>query len=465
MTHWVAEPALSRRLTDEVLVAAIDPERGAPIRLNPTAVAIWDEVQEASTVAEIAERLEVPVDRATVEADVALLLSQLEGEALVRPAAAGESGPADQTSSEWTGTGRPFPEHGDLWLRLATFDPTVEPAGEGVDLADFGADTSATVEEIERMGSLGQLAHAIDLGHVVATADERSLVQERWAANQMHCLRVEQMLLVALRRLNDAGVPHRLLKGVAVTYLDHPGTSWREFGDADVLVPEADWGAAVAAIDSDPLFRSLFGDVVHPFGEEKGMTFLTPDGLMLDLHKRLNIAGLGAKAVDVLFESEEVFTIGDMEVSALSRPARLVHALLHWFASKPIRRATMRDLVELSDGDAEAVAEIAGELQLTGVVKRSAGLLGRELELPDLLRLAEQLEPTRIERVLAARRGEQSLHRNVLWRELTGVMVTSGIRGRAAYVRRRAFPDGSFRSVRGVSWRTYAEVLSGRRTN
>ena len=66
MTHWVAEPALSRRLADEVLVAAIDPERGTPIRLNPTAVAIWDEVQEASTVAEIAERLEVPVDRATV---------------------------------------------------------------------------------------------------------------------------------------------------------------------------------------------------------------------------------------------------------------------------------------------------------------------------------------------------------------------------------------------------------------
>ncbi len=465
MTHWVAEPALSRRLAGEVLVAATDPACGAPIRLNSTAVAIWDAVQESSTVADIAERLDLPADRAMVEADVASLLGQLQGEGLVRPAAADESGPAGSTAVEWTGTGRRFPDHGDLWVRLATFDPTVETAGEGVDLADFGADTSAVIEEIERMGSLGQLAHAIDLGHVAATTEERALVQERWAANQMHCLRVEQMLLVALRRLSDAGVPHRLLKGVAVTHLDHPGTSWREFGDADVLVPEADWDAAVAAIESDPLFRSLFGDVAHPFGEEKGMTFLTPDGLMLDLHKRLNIAGLGARSVDVLFESEEPFLIGDMRVSALSRPARLVHALLHWFSSKPIRRATMRDLVELRDVDGRAVAEIAGELQLTGVVKRSAELVGRELELSDLLDLAEQLEPTRVERILAARRGEQSLHRNVLWRELTGVLVTPGIRGRAAYVRRRALPGVGFRRVRNVSWRTYAEVLAGRRTN
>jgi len=465
MTHWVAEPALSRQLAGEVLVAATDPERGAPIRLNSTAVAIWDAVQEPSTVADIAGRLDLPAERATVEADVASLLSQLHGEGLVRPAADGEKGPPRPATSAWRGSGRRFAQHGDLWLRLATFDPTVEPAGEGVDLADFGADSSAVIEEIERMGSLGQLAHAIDLGHVAATTDERTVVQERWAANQMHCLRVEQMLLVALRRLDEAGVPHRLLKGLAVTHLDHPGTAWREFGDADVLVPEADWEAAVAAIESDPLFRSLFGDVVHPVGEENGMTILTPDGLMLDLHKRLNIAGLGARSVDVLFDSEEPFLIGDTTVFALSRPARLVHALLHWFSSKPIRRATMRDLVELRDADELAVAEIAGELQLTGVVKRSAELVGEELEISDLLELAEQLEPTRVERVLAARRGDQSLHRNVLWRELTGVLVTPGIRGRAAYVRRRALPGVGFRRVRDVSWRTYAEVLAGRRTN
>lgn len=463
MTRWVRAPHLTRDLADELLVAAVDPSLGAPIRLNSTAVAIWRCLEEPVSVEDVVDRLSLPVDRATAVADVQSLVHHLVAEGVVQ-----EAGPTPPELADQTGAARPARGHAvmddaPLWLHLATLDP--DAPGRGRDLADFGEDTAATIEEIERMGSLGQLAHAIDGGHVLATEDERVLVQERWAACQMHCLRVEQMLLVALRRLEAAGVPHRLLKGVAVTHLDHPGPSWREFGDADVLVPEGSWDAAVAAIESDAMFRSLFGEVTHPFGAEKGMTFLTPDGLMLDLHKRLNIAGLGARPVELLFDDGESFELGGMTVWALSRSARLLHALLHWFSSKPIRRVTMRDLVELADADPDEVGAIARELQLTGVAKRAAELVGAELEEPALLALAARLEPTPVERILAARRGEQSLHRNVLWRELTGVMVTPGIRGRVRYVGRRLLPDEGFRDRRAVTWRTYAQVLTGRRVN
>ena len=463
MTRWVRAPHLSRELADELLVAAVDPSLGAPIRLNSTAVAIWRCLGEPVSVDELVDRLSLAVDRATAAADVQALVQHLVAQGVVQEAGLTPPEPADKVVAAAPTRGHAVAGDAPLWLHLATFDPGAPTAER--DLADFGEDTAAAIEEIERMGSLGQLAHAIDGGHLLATAEERAVVQERWAANQMHCLRVEQMLLVALRRLDEAGVPHRLLKGVAVTHLDHPGPSWREFGDADVLVPEDSWDVAVEAIESDAMFRSLFGDVVHPFGAEKGMTFLTPDGLMLDLHKRLNIAGLGARPVGLLFDDDEAFELGSMTVWALSRPARLLHALLHWFSSKPIRRATMRDLVELGDADPHEVAAIAKELQLTGVAKRAAELVGAELEEPALLALAAQLEPTPVERILAARRGDQSLHRNVLWRELTGVMVTPGLRGRVRYVGSRVLPGEGFRDRRAVTWRTYAQVLTGRRIN
>ena len=456
-TTWSALPHLSRELSGEILLAPLSGERGEPIRLNVSGAHMWESLTGGATIAQVADQLDQRVDFGRRSADVAALVQQLESNGLVTSAPL----PAGDRVSVTPTPARPrhYPDlaTGALWRTLATLPPEPGPAHADRKL------TEDVIKLIERRGSLGQLAHAIDLGCIAASDEHRQLVQDRWAANQLHCLRVEQMLLAALDLFDGAGIPFRLLKGVAVSHLDLPDPGWREFGDADVLVAEDAWQAAVDVLNADSFFSPFHGEAGHPFEATKGRTFLTPDRLMLDVHWRLSIGGLGARRVDILFDKPDTFSLGGRAVPALSRPGRLVHALVHWFSSPGIRRGTIRDMVELADADPSAVVEIASQLRVTGVVKRSAELLGEELELPALEALACSLRPTPSERVLAARRGDVSLHRNVLWRELTGLAFTPGLRARRDYITERAFPSDDFRGNQKVTWRTYAEVMTGRR--
>ena len=86
MTRWVRAPHLTRDLADELLVAAVDPSLGAPIRLNSTAVAIWRCLEEPVSVEDVVDRLSLPVDRATAVADVQSLVHHLVAEGVVQEA-------------------------------------------------------------------------------------------------------------------------------------------------------------------------------------------------------------------------------------------------------------------------------------------------------------------------------------------------------------------------------------------
>ena len=454
--RWSVLPHLHRHLADEILLAPVSSTMGEPIRLNASGAQIWDSLLGTASINEVAHQLDSRVDLARRTADVSVLFEQLEANGLVT------SGPQAMSGGR-TATPRPSPRRhypdlatGPLWRTLASIPPEHGPLHADRDLTDD------LIQLIERRGSVGQLAHAIDLGRIRSSSEHRQLVQERWAANQLHCLRVEQMLLSALDLFDAAGIPYRLLKGVAVSHLDYPDPSWREFGDADVLVAEDAWREAVEVLEADSLFSPFHGEVVNPFGKGKGRTFLTPDKLMLDVHWRLSIGGLGARRVDVLFDNPDAFSLAGRSVPALSRPGRLVHALVHWFCTTAIRRGTMRDMTELADANPAEVSAIASHLRVSGVVQRSAGLLGEELELPALMSLAGSLRPTVAERVLAARWGDFSLHRNVLWREATGLLFTPGLRARRDYVTARVLPSAEFRQSNAVTWRTYAKVLTGR---
>ena len=62
-----------------------------------------------------------------------------------------------------------------------------------------------------------------------------------------HCLLLERMALEAVAALEAAGIPVRVLKGIAVAHLDYADPALRPFVDVDILLPtgEIDRAAAV----------------------------------------------------------------------------------------------------------------------------------------------------------------------------------------------------------------------------
>lgn len=447
-------PHVSRHLAGETMLLAIDSPQELPIRLNHSGSEFWDRLDGLAAD-----------DRSEFSADEELLIDALTDHGLLELSAKplhetlilSESNKAVQRSP--TAVAQLKEGELDLWELLRTFDPdasdgqTSMTLGEAVNFENGVDDIDALVELVERQGAIGQLAHAIDTGWITTTTEVRSTVQERWAANQLHCLRVEQLLVQAARMLDDANIEFRVLKGVAVAHLDYPDPNYREFGDADILVREDRYTDATNILTSDPSSLQEMLNPDHPFSD-KSCTLITRSRLMLDVHQRLAIGGLGACELHDLFENPVKVTIGGHSMYAPPETARLVHASVHHFTSRRLRRGTLRDFHELRHADPDEVARLSSAMRYTGIVKHSLQDVGGSDG------IVEQLRPTRLERALSHRSSTVEYNHNILWREATGLFLTRGLRNRAAYLRQRLFPSARFRAQNGISWKTYAEVAT-----
>jgi hypothetical protein len=462
------QPHLHRRLADELLLVPVEPTGHLPIRLNATGTRIWDQLAAGRTIEQIADDGDPATERSVRLADATNLAFQLVELGLLRIDLTDTWAPGEFSLSVEKSPLRTAPDieplHApsiaDLWLLLQTFGRSAGSTAP-LRLADIGP-AADVIDAVEVGGGIGQLAYAIDLGWVDATARDRDLVQERWAANQLHCLRVEQMLLQAVRLLDGAGVPHRILKGVAVAHLDHADPSLREFGDADILVPADRYDDATAALRSDGSpFTPLFQDMTHPFAVDKGCTYLTAERLILDVHRQVTVGGLGAYGAAPYFDTPEAFELGGATLHAAPKHARLLHASVHWYASKAIRPGTWRDFTELADVSTAKLQEFAAALRLTGVMRATAEKMGSQLSLPILQGHAAHLQPRAVERLLVRHGRERPFVRDVFWREATGLLLTPGVRNRYRYAKTRLVPNAEFRAAYGISPGTYLRVLRG----
>lgn len=439
-------PHVSRRLADETLLFAVDGPMELPIRLNSTGSQLWNSIEHRTDFSD----------------DEAALIEALFEHGLLSPRSGDSVTRSAGTRSALNTSVRPsspaYSAPADFWQLLRTFDGFApgehrpESIEQATESATSGSDVDAFIELVERHGAIGQLAHAIDLGWIDATGDQRHQIQERWAANQLHCLRVERLLVEAARILDDAAIEFRVLKGVAVAHLDYPDPSYREFGDADILVRSCHYARALEVLEEgDHLFGRLeLGS--NPFAT-KAATLITPQRLMLDVHCRLALGGLGASEPAVLFEASQVIEVAGHILRAPPRSARLVHASLHHFTSVPVRRGTHRDFHEIRNIDVHDLRRVARLLRCSAVTK--VVLSSPDSSRPDL---AQLLEPSRLERVLAYRRSGVSYHNNLLWREATGLALTPGIGARITYIRERVFPSAEFRHRNDLSWRNYVRV-------
>jgi len=290
-------------------------------------------------------------------------------------------------------------------------------------------------------------SYAVADGAFVVTDAQRV---ELFAAHERAmslALVLERRLLATVGDLRAAGIDVRALKGPAVCRLDYPDPSWRAFGDVDLLVPGAEFDAAGRALTEHGAERR-FAEVRPGFDARfgKAVTFVDPDGIQIDLHRTFATGAFGLRVdTAALFATRDTVTVGGVEVAALSRVHRFLHACFHAaLGDQEPRLVALRDVAQLllvTDLDLEAARAAARAWGAEAVVARAVRLAWDRLGLAPHAadRWAAAFVPSRREaRALAA---HTSPDRSYASQVAAGVSSVPGIAGRLAYVRALLLPD------------------------
>jgi len=313
----------------------------------------------------------------------------------------------------------------------------------------------ALLASCEQQRVLGLLGLAVRDGAFPVTEPQHEQLDPVWQGWLGHALRVERLATRVVAGLDDAGIPTRILKGMALAHTSYPDPAARVFGDVDVLVP-ADrlHRAAAVVVDlggrrAEPEVRPGFDD---RFGRE---AMVRLDQVEIDLHRTFVNGAFGVR-IDLagLFATPVTVPIGATTVAVLPPVARLLHAayastLSDW----PPRLVAIRDLAQVLLHDApepEAVVDTAARWRGTAVLAAAVVQAWRTLRLTErhpLLEWAERTRPGPIDRLwIAGARGRARGYTA----GLTTFAVTPGVRGRSAYLQAVLWPSRDYRDARGL---------------
>ncbi|MFL6201260.1 MAG: nucleotidyltransferase family protein [Thermoanaerobaculia bacterium] len=269
------------------------------------------------------------------------------------------------------------------------------------------------------------------LGIDVPAAWHRSLI-----GTTAHLLRVRERLAAASEALGEAGVTWVPIKGCDLGARVYDQPEERPAGDVDLLVSEADYPRAHAALAAAG-WRSLYeGERAERYLREEGYAWALVDatGLLLEVHVRLWGLVPSGLAPALLAAA-----VPDPSLGAAGRRLPLAHAWLlaavhAWLNPPPRPLLSWWDLERIAaagPGIADQAVRLAEEwdLQLPAglAAAQAAELWGSEpnREIADRLRLRP------LER-LAARRGEAA--------SLRGIVLARLLSGRASRAGWRALP-------------------------
>ena len=310
---------------------------------------------------------------------------------------------------------------------------------------------------------LGLLGAAVRADAFPLTEESRDALEHKLTAWTGHELRVERVLLRALDLLATAGIPSRVLKGVALARTSYPEPEQRVFGDVDLLVPSgrvhetvAVLGEGLGAWRAQPELRPGFDE---RFGKE---VLLRHGPVELDLHRVFIDGALGLTiALDDLFAPPYRFPLAGYELEALPMPQRLLHACYAAaIGDWPPRLIAQRDVAQLVLRERPHLADVllmARAWRCEVVVARAVTGTWRALEIeerPPIVTWAERYEPTRIDRLLLhAHEGPARM----FTRHLAAVVVLPTTAARASYLQAIAFPQPAYLRARGVSGRHHVQ--------
>lgn len=300
--------------------------------------------------------------------------------------------------------------------------------------------------------SEGPLAHAIAAGALVVTPQQQDQAFAAHRAAMSLTLLLERDLLAIHGDLVAAGVDLLVAKGVATAHLDEADPSARAFGDVDLLVRSSGLPAAIRVIEQHggtrrhleprPGFDTRFS---------KGVSFRFTGNCEIDLHRTLAPGPFGL-LVDLheLFASRQRYELGGVELAALDRPSRFLHAAYHAVLGDAYPRlTTLRDLVTTAPASDDECRIALGRAERW----RSTAVVGAALDQaiatfgwtpPEPLRSWVRLRPRprREQRWLEAYTGDDRLP---ALQALHGLAALDGLGDRLAYARAIALPAPSAR--------------------
>jgi hypothetical protein len=318
------------------------------------------------------------------------------------------------------------------------------------------------VSECEHQRVLGLLGAAVEQGALDVTEEQRATLDERWRGWLGHDLRLEQLVLRVASALEEAGIPFRVLKGIALAHAVYDDPAWRVFGDADILVHPGRFSEAVAML-ADVLGAERAQPELRPgfdqrFGKEAILR--TDDGLELDLHRTFVEGALGLTIpLEELFTGTATVPIGGRDLPVLDGPARLLHACYSAAVGDwPPRLSSLRDVAQIVTTERPAtheVVELARRSRAEAVVARALTLAWDELGLtdePTIVDWARRHRPSFLERLLLASHLGPA---RAYTRHASALLVLRGVRARAAYLRAIAFPQSDYLAARHLTNRSH----------
>lgn len=309
-------------------------------------------------------------------------------------------------------------------------------------------------EEVDRQRLWGLLGAAASAGALPATDRQAARAEAIHRQAMRSVLELEAMAVTAHDLLAGAGIPVRLLKGLAVAHLDEAEPSLRCFNDVDLLVAGEHIGEAVRLLDDAGYERDL-PERRRGYDQRfaKEVTLTGPRGREIDLHRTLADGGLGlAIAVDDLWREPEVVVLAGRTLAAVDADLRLLNACYGALLGDPVPRLVLlRDVGLLLGGgklDVDRVVATAQRWHGDAVVAAAVRLAAATFNASGwpLLDWAQSHVPSRrAERLLRCYRSQGGSNTQVL---LSGLLAPIGWAPRAAYARALAFPSRDYELAR-----------------
>ena len=238
--------------------------------------------------------------------------------------------------------------------------------------------------------------------------------------------------------LEGAGIPSIMLKGPAIATWLYRDREIRTYGDADLLVPPAQWEAASGLLRRLG-FEDDLGPLAHPRMESIASTGWVRGSDNVDMHCTLwGIEAGPQRAWEVLSAHTAPMKVGGRVVQVLEPATRAMHVALHAAQhgqphGKPIRDLELA-LEQLPDDLWVESAAVAAELDAT------AGFATGLRMLPAGRALAERLGIQDAGSVDSLLRVAQV----PLAHGFEELATTPGLRGKLAVLRGEVFPNAAF---------------------
>lgn len=293
---------------------------------------------------------------------------------------------------------------------------------------------------------VGLLAAAVTDGALPVTDAQLEELAAYHQDAMVLTLRVERLAQHAVTVLAAAGVPTRVLKGLALAHLSYREPEQRPTGDVDLLVPSEHIDRAVATLAETGATR-VWPELRPGFDRRftKAVTMIAADGAnVLDVHRTFVMGPFGlAIDLDQLMTTGEQFAIGGVSMTALGREERLLHAAYNAvIGERAPRTLALRDIAQLvlvDEADPDRTLALALEWNGQAVLAESIERAWQRLQLHDrtpLTSWAASYQPTAVER----RRLAASRARAYAPKAWASLPLIPGLRDKAAFLNALAVP-------------------------